>query len=100
MQQVNFEELVIKSKKNNQNRLTIRYYYLWCLQKLASKNIIVWDTEKTNSDFLYEIENQAIKIKFEYISNIYNTIWYGEYKVSETQHNQSIKAFQQFLQAI
>ena len=70
--------------QSGEKRLTIRYYYLWLLKIMAQKQIIEWDIEKTNSDYLYELKDQAQKEDFTYLSYLYNYIWYGEFEMDET----------------
>lgn len=98
--ETNFEELINKTINNNEVRLTIRYYYLWSLKKLAQNKYITWDIEKTNSDYLHEIKSPKIKADFEYISYLYNNIWYGEYELDTENYKKIINSFKQFLQFI
>ena len=67
---------------------------MWLLKKLAANEIIVWDLEKTNSDYLYEIKNQASKDEFEYLSYLYNHIWYGEFDIDQETFDKAKTAFE------
>lgn len=91
---VDFEKLIQNSLKSDEKRLTIRYYYLWLLKKMSEKQIIEWDVEKTNSDYLYEIKNEAQKEDFAYLSYLYNNIWYGEFELDETTFAKAKNAFE------
>ena len=91
---VDFEKLIQKSLKSGENRLTIRYYYLWMLKKMSEKQIIEWDIEKTNSDYLYEIKSQDLKEEFAYLSYLYNNIWYGEFELDEATFEKAKNAFE------
>lgn len=92
---VDFEKLIQKSIESGENRLTIRYYYLWLLKKMSEKNLIEWDVEKTNSDYLYEIKDEKQKEDFAYLSYLYNNIWYGEFELDKTTFAKSKNAFEQ-----
>lgn len=94
---VDFNKLIAKSKSENEYRTSIRYYYLWLLKSFSDKNIIEWDIEKTNSDYLYEIKNLETKSQFQFLSYIYEYCWYGEFTLSETDFQ---KAENSFLKAI
>ena len=83
LQLVDFEKLIKEALKSGENRLAIRYHYLWLLKKLAEKGTIDWDVEKTNSDYLYEIKSEKLKTEFAYLSYLYNYIWYGEFEIDE-----------------
>jgi hypothetical protein len=97
---VDFEKLIQNSLQLGENRLTIRYYYLWLLKKMSEKQIIEWDVEKTNSDYLYEIKNEAQKEDFAYLSYLYNYIWYGEFELDEETFTKARTAFEKSIKTI
>ncbi len=100
LQLVDFEKLISATLLSDEKRLTIRYYYLWLLKKLASNEIIVWDLEKTNTDYLYEIKNRELKEDFVYLSYLYEYIWYGEFEISQTTFEKSIKSFDKVIKSL
>ena len=100
LQHVDFEKLITSTLKSGNQRLAIRYYYLWLLKKMSEKNIIDWNPEKTNSDYWYEIENQTLKNDFSYLSYLYNYIWYGEFEITETSFESMKKTFETTIQSI
>ena len=97
---VDFEKLIKEAVKSGENRLAIRYYYLWLLKELASKEIIEWDIEKTNSDYLYEIKNEKLRNDFAYLSYLYNYIWYGEFELGEETFSQAIQSFEKTIKTL
>ncbi|MCB0443074.1 MAG: DUF4129 domain-containing protein [Flavobacterium sp.] len=97
---VDFEKLIKETLNSGENRLSIRYYYLWLLKKMANQNIIEWDIEKTNSDYLYEIKDLNFKSDFEYVSYLYNYIWYGEFELDETTFEKAKNAFEKIIKSI
>ena len=100
LQLVDFEKLIREALRSGENRLAIRYHYLWLLKKMAAREIIEWDVEKTNSDYLYEIKNVKLKEDFAYLSYLYNNIWYGEFDLEEETSEKAIKAFQKTIQTL
>lgn len=64
-------------------RLAIRYYYLLSLKYLTEKQVITWQQEKTNEDYITEIESESIKSNFKNITRIYDYVWYGEFNIDE-----------------
>ena len=100
LQIIDFEKLIKEALKSGESRLAIRYHYLWLLKKMASKEIIEWDVEKTNSDYIYEIKNAKLKEEFTYLSYLYNYIWYGEFDLEENALEKAIKAFQKTIQKL
>lgn len=94
---IDFQTIINNAKKEENYRICIRYYYLWVLKTLADKEIIEWDMEKTNADYVYEISDKKTKTDFQYLSYLYDYIWYGEF---ELQKNEFLKAEKSFLETI
>jgi hypothetical protein len=94
---LDFEKLIKESIQSGEKRVAIRYYYLWLLKIMAQNHYIEWDIEKTNSDYLYELQRPAHKEEFTYLSYLYNYIWYGEFEIDESSF---IKTENRFKNAI
>jgi hypothetical protein len=63
--EINFPEAILKLEKQHDYRSAIRYHFLQALKKLSDKNLITWNPEKTNRDYLREIEKQSIEGRFQ-----------------------------------
>lgn len=96
----NFSDLVDHAINQDNYRLAIRYYYLWLLKTMNAHELIVYDIEKTNSDYYYEIKSESIKNQFSYASYLYNYIWYGEFNVDQIQFGKAKDAFSKFINTI
>ena len=87
------DEQIIKSKdiqalineaiKQKNFRLAIRYSYLKSLKALTESDIISWEHQKTNEDYIKEIQKESIKHNFKDITKIYDYVWYGEFNIDE-----------------
>lgn len=99
LQQADFEKLVSQTLSNGDKRLAIRYYYLWLLQRLSKAGIIAWDLEKTNSDYLYEIQNEKQREDFAYLSYLYNYVWYGEFETDDDTFLKARRAFEKTIKS-
>jgi hypothetical protein len=97
---IDFDKLIANCLNNNENRLAVRYYYLYLLKKMSAAGLIVWDIEKTNSDYIFEIKNQERKSQFEYLSYLYNNIWYGEFELDQPTFDKAKTAFETALKNI
>ena len=75
-------------------RLAIRYYYLLSLKHLTEKQVITWQQEKTNEDYITEIESETIKSSFKNITRIYDYVWYGEFKVDQLRFERLKMSFE------
>jgi hypothetical protein len=67
---------------------------------MSAKQMIVWDIEKTNSDYLYEIKEQSQKEEFAYLSYLYNYIWYGEFELDEATFLKAKTAFEKTIKSL
>ena len=97
---VDFNSLVKDAISSENYRLAVRFYYLWVLKELTRKEIIEYDVEKTNSDYLNEIQNKNLKAEFGYASYLYNYIWYGEFKVEENEFQKALSQFKSLINTI
>lgn len=96
--QIHFQSLIDATLEQKKYRLATRYYYLWLLKRLSNAKLIVWDIEKTNTDYLAEIKEESLKSDFQYLSYLYNNIWYGEFEISENEFFKVQHAFTDVLQ--
>lgn len=100
LKNIDFEKLIKETLISGDKRLVIRYYYLWLLKKMSENNMIDWNPEKTNSDYIYEIKNESLKSDFGYVSYLYNYIWYGEFNLDEITFAKAQKTFEKTLKSI
>ena len=94
---MDFSSAITKAKKENNWRLATRYYYLWLLKSFSDKEIIEWDIEKTNADYLNEISNLELKNEFQFLSYVYEHSWYGEFELSKTDFERTETTFQKLI---
>lgn len=95
-----FKQLISKAESNNDYRLAIRYYYLLVLKSLSLKNIIEIEDDKTNVDYLNEIQNSTLNSAFSKILYVYNYTWYGEFSINAQQYNIAKNNFQSLIKNI
>lgn len=100
LHEMDFAELISQSKTNSDYRLALRYYYLWLLKKMAARDVIDWNWEKTNSDYYYEIKDNVLRDNFKYLSYVYDHSWYGEFPIDEKSFGKAEAAFQKTLNTI
>ncbi len=92
-----FKSLIEIAESENNYRLAVRYYYLWLLRSLTNAQLIDYDVEKTDSDYLYELQSKTNRDQFSYTSYLYNYIWYGEFDVNTQQFDKAKHAFTTFI---
>ncbi|WP_084443184.1 hypothetical protein [Tenacibaculum soleae] len=65
-------------------KLATRYYYLLLLKKLSEKELIFWQQEKTNEDYIKELaSNKNLYKEFETLTHLYDYVWYGEFLINK-----------------
>ncbi len=98
--QTDFDALIGQALSQNDYRLAIRYQYLKILRQLSLENIIEWHFEKTNSDYVSEINSDQIKQGFSKVSYLYEHIWYGEFAIDAQGYQKADSSFNSFLNTI
>ena len=97
IKEADFAALIAASEQNGDTRQSIRLYYLWLLKVLNERNIIQWTPEKTNADYMRQIQLSDIRQEFTYLSYLYNYIWYGEFQINDTEYQSAKLAFQKYI---
>ena len=79
--EIDLEKLLYKAIADKDYRLAVRYYYLTILKKLSDKKLIDYHKEKTNTEYLFELEHKEMRKHFSYLSYVYSYVWYGEFPI-------------------
>lgn len=82
-------------RKNNY-RLAIRYLYLQTLSKMADKGWLQLSPDKTNYQYVQELNKSKYKNEFARITLHYEYAWYGDFKIGEEIFKPIHDAFEQF----
>ncbi len=92
---------LIKQALDNSNyRLSIRYYYLYLLKLLTERELIAWELQKTNEDYLKELAPSTLKPLFQKVTFLYDYIWYGEFAIDREGYNRAKTNFDQLKKSI
>jgi hypothetical protein len=87
--------LIDKAIREENYRLAVRYLYLKSLRLLDQKEHISYRFQKTNEDYINEIDETEIKNQFTRITRLYDFIWYGDFKLSEERFSKVNREFTQ-----
>lgn len=87
------EQLIKDALAQNDYRLAIRYYYLFILKQLSERNLIDWQRQKTNDDYISELANSELKNSFGRATLLYDYIWYGEFPIDQKRYTQVEQVF-------
>ncbi len=100
IQNKDIQQLIALALKEDNYRLAIRYYYLSVLKKLSDTELINWESQKTNTDYLKELKDDSLKSKFQNITRLYDFIWYGSFEVDEKSFHQVQQKFKSITNSI
>ncbi|RMB64025.1 DUF4129 domain-containing protein [Dokdonia sinensis] len=95
IQNQDIQALIDSALASGNYRLAVRYYYLLALQKLSAKDYIDWQVQKTNHEYIFEIEDSYRRSYFRRVTDIYDYIWYGNFEVDESAFAKAQSAFNQ-----
>lgn len=73
-----------------------RIKYLQVLQLLIQNNLIYYSKEKTNYDYLIQLQSKTIHEPFKKLTFNFDGIWYGDIPINETLYHSLIPYFNEF----
>ena len=89
----NIQDLIQKALAKNDFRLAVRYSYLQVLKLLSEKELISWEPQKTNDDYIKEISKTELQNPFIKITRLYDFTWYGDFHITELEYSKAKKTF-------
>lgn len=91
-----YDNLVAEAEKINQYNLAIRYLFLKTLKLLSDKGFIHFASEKTNKEYLKEMEQQNFVEEFVELARDYEYIWYGKFLVDKPGYQKLKEKFHSY----
>jgi hypothetical protein len=82
---------------NENYRECIRIYFTLILQLLIARELIKWKREKTNHEYLFEMQRGNTKKSFADCIRIFDLVWYGEYELDKSRFEKIQLRFQSLL---
>lgn len=86
-------KLIEKAVANRNYRLAVRYHFLYVLQQLSRKNLVNYDSSKTDEDYLKEIQKADLRQQFQKLNRIYDFTWYGSFSPTEENYQKISRQF-------
>jgi Domain of unknown function (DUF4129) len=80
-QESDFDGLIRQALQNSNYRLALRYQYLRTLHLLAGRGMVSLAPDKTNFNYVSEINNPEYRNAFAALTLNYEYAWYGEFDV-------------------
>ena len=77
-------------------RLAIRYLFSKSLKLLVAKELIKWQSNKTNRDYAFELKDESLRSRFVQLSDLFEYTWYGNFVVGNQVFDTINAEFNQF----
>jgi hypothetical protein len=97
---IDFEQAIAQAIENSNYRLAVRLLYLQSLKKLADKNLINWQLNKTNIAYVQELEGRPYQPFFSSLTAQFESNWYGDMPINAAAFSEVQQQFNQFNQLI
>ena len=93
---INYQKEIDKAAAQGNHRLAIRLLFLRLLKNMTERNIIRYKQDKTNLDYLLELQSTTYYQPFFRITRNYEYSWYGKFPVSEEAYKIIRSDFEEF----
>jgi hypothetical protein len=81
-----YDHLISEAENKNDLNLAIRYLFLKTLKTLAEKGFIDFAAEKTNKEYLKEMQQNNYYNEFQKLTRNYEYIWYGKFLIEKKDY--------------
>ncbi|KRT17370.1 hypothetical protein ASU31_06785 [Pedobacter ginsenosidimutans] len=94
--EIDYEQELQRLVAERKFRLAVRLLYLRALKKLSDAEIIQWQPDKTNYNYLMEINKPELRSDFSQLTLQFDYIWYGDFPIDEVKFDPIKQSFNQF----
>jgi len=94
--EIDYEQELQRLVAERKFRLAVRLLYLRALKKLSDAEIINWQPDKTNYNYLMEIDKPELRNDFSKLTLQFDYIWYGDFPIDEVRFEPINQSFNQF----
>jgi hypothetical protein len=81
--EMDFEKLINDALQSQDYRKGIRLQFLYALKLLSDKQLIHWQSGKTNHDYVAEISERELKTGLNELSFYFDYAWYGNFAINQ-----------------
>ncbi len=79
---MNFEQLITDAMNAQDYRTGVRLLFLYALKLLSDKQLIDWQSGKTNHDYVAELGEKELKTGLNELSFYFDYAWYGNFQIT------------------
>lgn len=93
---INYQKEIDIATMQGNYRQAVRLMYLRLLKNMSEKNIINYKQDKTNLDYLSDLNQTAYYKDFFHLTRNYEYSWYGQFEVNAIAYKRITGEFNQF----
>ena len=97
---IDYDAEITGARNRLDYRMAVRLWFLRSLKLMADESLIEWKIDKTNSDYYYELKETKFQKEFGSVSNLYDYVWYGEFKLSELRYREAEDELRKFYERV
>ena len=97
---IDFTGELARAEEAGNYRLAVRLGYLLTLRHLTERNLIRWQPDKTNHDYLRELAGSPWGPGFQDLTRQFEYVWYGERPLSAAQYPALREDRQEFIRRL
>lgn len=91
-----YDNLISEAEDKSEYNLATRYLFLKTLKSLSDRGLIHFASEKTNKEYLKEMEQHNYYEEFRELTRDYEYIWYGKFLIDNTKYQKLKEQFHFF----
>ncbi len=97
---INFDKAIPAAEAKGNYRLAARLLYLRSIRELTERKLISFKQDKTNFDYLLQMQTSSLYDPFFRLTRIYEYSWYGLFNVDASMYAKIREAFAGFHQQL
>lgn len=100
MEEENIESRLRQAINERDFRKAVRYQFVWMLQSLDQGGWIKFHAQSTNHDYQLQLRKAPFYSDFQFLVQVYEYVWYGEFAITEQQFNSIQPKFQEIIKTV
>lgn len=100
LSRMDFDALISEAIAAGNLRRAVRLHYLKLLREMTERGLIEWRREKTNSDYLYELNRQDMRPHFAELTRVFDYVWYGGIEIDMAHYRNISDRFGAFTHTV
>ena len=100
LENADIDKFLAEALASGNYKLAVRLYFLKTLQLLTKENLIRWEKDKTDREYLREMSSSPHGKTFRQLTHIFEATWYGDIAPESDDFVGIETRFKDFLNAV